>query len=130
MRLLSRVVTAGAVSVVLRGEQGRWCRKGEAMSLRSMRKGGWRLRHAPVANAEADCVSRAVPVEVQDHHAVKIIMVRVTERLLVAQRMSTGPGGDCETPFFPDDSDVGATESRRISLFCALSEVGRPRCRS
>jgi hypothetical protein len=26
------------VSVLLRGEQGRWCRKGEAMSLRSMRK--------------------------------------------------------------------------------------------
>ena len=32
------------------------------------------------------------------------------ERLLVAQRMSTGPSGDCEIPFFPDDSDVRATE--------------------
>ena len=52
------------------------------------------------------------------------------ERLLVAQRTSTGPSGfsghhrgrlDCETPFFPDDSDVRATEPRPISLFLATS---------
>jgi hypothetical protein len=47
------------------------------------------------------------------------------ERLLVAQRMSTGPSGDCETPLFPDDSDVRATEPRPISLFRAFVR-GRP----
>jgi hypothetical protein len=37
----------------------------------------------------------------------KIIMVSwYAERLLVAQRMSTSPSGDCETPFFPDDSQM------------------------
>jgi excisionase family DNA binding protein len=40
----------------------------------------------------------------------KIIISRGhAERLLVAQRMSTRPSGDCETLFFPDDSDVRAT---------------------
>ena len=40
----------------------------------------------------------------------KIIMVsKYAERLMVAQRMSTGSGVDCETPFFLDDSDVRAT---------------------
>ena len=43
---------------------------------------------------------------VQDHHAVE----GYAERLLVAQRMSTGPSGDCEIPFFPDDSHIRATE--------------------
>ncbi len=61
----------------------------------------------------------------------KIIMVSgYAEWLFVAQRMSTGRSGDCETPFFPDDSDVSATESRPISLFRALPEVDRPRSRS
>jgi hypothetical protein len=41
----------------------------------------------------------------------EIIMVsRYAERLLVAQRISTGSGVDCESPFFLDDSDVSATE--------------------
>jgi hypothetical protein len=39
-----------------------------------------------------------------------IIVSEYAERLFVAQRMSTGSGGDCETPFFLDDSDVSATE--------------------
>jgi hypothetical protein len=61
----------------------------------------------------------------------KIIMVSAyAERLLLAQRMFTGSGGDCETPFLLDDSDVSATESRPVSPFLALSEDDRPRCRS
>ena len=86
------------------------------MSLQSMRKasavGG--VRHAPVANAEEPNAYRErfrlrskiiMRSRTQDHHGVGY-----AERLLVAQRMSTGPSGDCETPFFPDDSDVRATE--------------------
>ena len=41
--------------------------------------------------------------------------------------MSTGSGGDCEIPFFPDDSDVRATEPWPGSLFRALAGVDRPR---
>jgi hypothetical protein len=130
MRLLSRVVT---VSVLLRGEQGRWCRKGEAMSLRSMWKGA-RLAASDTHPSRADWASRAVRSDRRPRSScgrkAKIIMVsRYAERLLVAQRMFTGPSGDCETPFFPD-SDVDVTGSRPISLFRALSEVDRPRCRS
>jgi hypothetical protein len=47
------------------------------------------------------------------------------DMLSVAHRMSTGPDGDYETPFFPDDSDVRATEPRPISLFRAFVR-GRP----
>lgn len=123
----------GAVSVLLRGEQGRWCRKGEAMSLRSMRKGA-RLAASDTHASGADWASRAArsdrcPRSSCGRKTKIIIVSRYAERLLVAQRMSTGPGGDCETPFFLD-SDVDVTESRPISLFRALSEVDRARCRS
>jgi hypothetical protein len=74
----------------------------------------------------ADWASRAVPIE------AKIIMLTRgrAERLLVAQRMSTGSGGDCEISFFPDDSDVRATEPWPIAPFRALAGGDRQRSRS
>jgi hypothetical protein len=59
--------------------------------------------------------------KVQDHHAVE----GYVERLLLAQRMSTGLSGDCGIPFFPDDSDIWATEQP-----ISLSELDQPRSRS
>ena len=47
------------------------------------------------------------------------------ERLLAAQRMSTGSGGDCEIPFFPDDSHIRATEQP-----ISVSELDHLRSRS
>jgi hypothetical protein len=41
--------------------------------------------------------------------------------------MSTGSGGDCEIPFFPDDLDVRATEPWPVRGFRALAGVDRPR---
>jgi hypothetical protein len=89
------------------------------MSLRSMRKQrGWR-RQAGTRRERigADLVSRArskiiTQSSIQDHHGAGD-----ADMLSVAHRMSTGPDGDCEAPFFPDDLYVSATESRPISLF-------------
>jgi len=61
------------------------------------------------------------PRSSSDRESKIVIVSGYAERLLVAQPMSTGPSGDCETPFFPDDSDVSATEPRQISPFRALS---------
>ena len=76
------------------------------MSQQSMRRRrGWR-RHAPVANAEEPIGCRE-PFQSRS----KIIMLSMdrAERLLVAQRMSTGSADGCEISFFPDDSDVRRT---------------------
>ena len=50
--------------------------------------------------------------------------------LLVAQRISTGSGGDCEIPFFPDDSDVRATEPWPVRCSERWRGIDRPRSRS
>jgi hypothetical protein len=105
------------------------------MSLRSMRKQrGWRRQTHPPrmqrSRLRIESGSDRGPRSSCDRES-KIIMVSgYAETLLVAQRMSTGPSGDCETPSFPDDSDVSTSESRPISLFRALSQVDRPMCRS
>jgi hypothetical protein len=41
----------------------------------------------------------------------KIIMLSEVLRETIAQRISTGPSGDCETPVFANDSDVWATRA-------------------
>ena len=89
------------------------------MSLRSMRKQrGWRRQSCTRReHTGADLVSRArskiiTRSSIQDHHGAGDADI-----LSFAHRMSTGPDGDCEAPFFPDDSYVSATESRPISLF-------------
>jgi hypothetical protein len=92
------------------------------------------VRHTSVANVDEpigfEGRSDRGPRSSSDRESKIVIVSGYAKRLLVAQPMSTGPSGDCETPFFPDDSDVSATEPRPISPFRALSEVDRTRCRS
>jgi hypothetical protein len=94
------------------------------MSLRSIVESSavGSVRQARAANAEKPTGYRErlpsrpkiiMRSRIQDHHGVGW-----PESLLIAQRISTGPGGDCEARFFPDDSDVSATD-----FFRALSEV-------
>jgi hypothetical protein len=95
------------------------------MSLRSMWRAARLARQKrTVANAEEPIGYRErfrsrskiiMRSRIQDHHGVGW-----PESPLVAQCISTGPGGDCGTPFFPDDSDVRATEPRPISVFRAF----------
>jgi hypothetical protein len=115
------------VSVLLRVSEGRWSREGEAMCQRSMWKA---VRVTPsdihpsrIWTSRLDIESRSDrgPRSSSDRESKIVIVSGYAERLLVAQPMSTGPSGDCETPFFPDDSDVSATEPRQISPFRALS---------
>jgi hypothetical protein len=105
---VTRLSVAGrdrwSVWVRLGGERGSVASEGEAMSQQSMRKAALLAASdtQPSRTHRSDGLSRAVPIEVQDHHAVE----GYAERLLVARRMSTGPSGDCGIPFFPVDSDV------------------------
>ena len=100
-------------------------REGEAMDQQSMWKAA-RLVASDIANARS-----WLGVESGSDRRSRSSCSRVCcQRPLVAQHMSTGPSGDCETRFLLDDSDVSATESRPISLFRALSDVDRPMCRS
>jgi hypothetical protein len=103
--LALRVVTADQCRCCLGMGEGRWPRVGEAMSQQPMRKGGaiGGVRHVQ-GREGADWVSRAVPSR------SKIIMLsRSTPRgYWSLSACPQVPSGDCETPFFPNDSDVRA----------------------
>jgi hypothetical protein len=136
MRLLSRVVTAGRCWSCLGVSKVGGVGRGEAMSLRSMRKAA-RLAASDTypsrtqrsrLGIESGFRSRSKIImwsRIQDHHGVG-----VRREAIGRSHVSTDPSGDCETPFFPDDSDARATGSRAISLFRELSEVDQPRSRS
>ena len=91
------------------------------------------VRRPRAANAEEPTGYRErLPIEAQDHHAVnnpRSSWSRMAREPIGCQRISTGPGGDCEARFFPDDSDVSTTASRPISSE-RCSEVDQLRCRS
>jgi excisionase family DNA binding protein len=59
-------------------------------------------------------------LRIQDHHG----FVGQGRELLVAQCISTSSSSDCETPFFPDDSDVRAAEFATFAVPGVVS--GRP----
>jgi hypothetical protein len=87
------------------------------MNQQSMRKAA-RLAASDIANAREPSGCRE-----PFRSPFKIIMLSEVLRETIAQRISTGSSGDCEAPFFANDSDVWAVRALPIRRCRALSEV-------
>ena len=110
---MSRVVTASRCRFGLGVSEGSVASEGEAMSQQSMRKAA-RLAASDTHHRErkgAESVSRAVPIEIQDHHAVEGAEPRGYWSLSACPQV---PASDCEIPFLQDDSNVRRPSRGRV----------------
>jgi hypothetical protein len=87
------------------------------------------LRHAPVANAEEPIAYREpfrsmskiiMWSRVQDHHGIV-----VRREAIGCSAMSTGPSGDCETPFFPHDEATSLSTRTLQGVRACLNRAAR-----